>query len=115
MKKIPEAYWAELKNHFDGQLLAALHWRLMPSDPVFLTVEEVGAELDCAPEQIGNLLDQLADDRYLELTEQRPCPHCDAHLTEDDLETLRCHSCREALEESAILLTISWPHAAETA
>jgi hypothetical protein len=101
MKTIPEAYWAELKNTFDEQLLAALHWRLMPSDPVFLTVEEVGAELDCAPEQIGNLLEQLAHDGYLEMREQRPCPHCKAHLTEEDLGTLRCHSCGEALEETA--------------
>lgn len=102
MRRIPDDYWRSLKEHFDDELLAALNWRLKFTDPVFLTVQEVGAELNCPPDQIADALDQFVRDGYLTLSEKRPCPNCREHLTKEEVERLRCSTCGQQLDEQAL-------------
>ena len=107
MKRIANAYWAELRNNFPAELLTALANQLATSDPVVLTVDGFGAEVDSTPAEIKELLDRLAADDYLTAKETRPCPRCHEQLSDGDLAKRQCSSCHYVLEEGTTVTPVT--------
>ncbi|MBI5752827.1 MAG: hypothetical protein HZA59_11925 [Hydrogenophilales bacterium] len=101
MKPIPTAYWHVLDVEFDGQLISTIASALASSDPIFLTVQELGAELDVQPEKIRALLDRLVRDGYLAVQEDRRCPNCGNNLTREGELDRRC-SCGYTFPDGAL-------------
>lgn len=100
MSRIPKAYWASLREDYPSDLLDAVSAKLKTINPLALTVEDIGAEIDTDADNIRRLLDRLAGDGHIERSLRHKCRSCESDLDQDSLEEQECQHCNAAIDHS---------------